>query len=695
MRRATLVLLLLASAAAADEDPLAREVEDYLDSDLDTIVVTATRSEAVAFDTPYAAESVAGETIRRRAYRTTPQVLSSLPGVMVQETSPGQGSPYIRGFTGYQNLLMIDGVRLNNSVFRSGPNEYWNLIDPLSVRSLEVVKGPASVLYGSDAIGGTVNAITSGPDWTKGYGGRVWYRGSTAESSHMVRGEGSAVRGEATGVLAGLSYKELGDLIAGDPMGRQENTGYDDWAGDVKVEHFLDPDTRLVALYQSVRQNDVPRTHSTVFGEPFHGTTVGTDLRRDNDLERELLYLQLHKERMEGFADTLRASVSWQRLDEVRDRLRTGDRRDLQGFDVNTVGLWAQLESETAAGRLTYGIDFYHDDVDSFSTANAVQGPVADDARYELLGLFVQDAIDASDRLEVTLGARFTWAEAAADRFYDPTTMAASSFAEDWTSLVGSVRATWQWVPQKWNVFGGVSQGFRAPNLSDLTRLDNARTNEFEVPATGLDPEDYLQLEIGVKGRPGRHQLQVTTFYTIIDDEIVRVPTGDVDADGNAIVTKDNVGDGWLFGVELSGAYRIRERWTLFGNLTWLDGRTDTFPTSAPVIESEYRDRVMPLTAQIGLRWEDPERRLWFEALSILAGKADRLSTRDEQDTQRIPPGGTPGYGVLHLRSGWRPVERVTLQAAVENVFDKSYRVHGSGSNMPGVNFIFSLNVDF
>jgi len=86
-----------------------------------------------------------------------------VPGVMVQKTGHGQGSPYIRGFTGFRTLLMIDGIRLNNAVFRDGPNQYWNTVDPFSIERLEVVKGPSSVLYGSDAIGGTVNVITRGP----------------------------------------------------------------------------------------------------------------------------------------------------------------------------------------------------------------------------------------------------------------------------------------------------------------------------------------------------------------------------------------------------------------------------------------------------------------------------------------------------------------------------------------------------
>ena len=89
------------------------------------------------------------------------------PSVMVQKTGYGQGSPYLRGFTGFRTLMMVDGIRLNNSTFRDGPNQYWNTVDPWSVARYEAVMGPASVLYGSDAVGGAVNALSfAPPDWS-------------------------------------------------------------------------------------------------------------------------------------------------------------------------------------------------------------------------------------------------------------------------------------------------------------------------------------------------------------------------------------------------------------------------------------------------------------------------------------------------------------------------------------------------
>jgi len=120
----------------------------------------------------------------------------------------------------------------------------------------------------------------------------------------------------------------------------------------------------------------------------------------------------------------------------------------------------------------------------------------------------------------------------------------------------------------------------------------------------------------------------------------------------------------------------------------------ETYPTSDPVKKSEPLSRLMPATANLGLRWEPREKGFWVEGLVTIAGRQDRLSTRDKGDTQRIPPGGTPGYTVLTIRAGWQVTEHVTLSLAVENVTNEDYRIHGSGLNEPGTNAVLTVAVD-
>ncbi len=660
--------------------------------ELEESVITPTLSERRRMDTPWTEDVITAEEIERRAYRTLPQALRDTPGVFVQETAVGQGSPYIRGFTGYQNLLLIDGIRLNNSVFRSGPNQYWNTIDPYTIDAMEVVMGPSSVIYGSDSLGGTVNVRTRNPYAREGrtFGGQLFYRGSTAEQSNWGRAEYWASAGD-TGVLMGVGGKDFGDLIAGSGTGEQPGTGYSQLEGDLKVETFVDPDTRLVFAYQHVAQNEVPRTHKTVDAVPFEGTTVGSELRRDLDQRRTLAYGQLHGENVDSWFDRYSLSLSWHQQEEERHRLRASG-YDEQGFTVDQLGLFGNLSSDTPLGRLTYGLDYYHDEVGSFSSSNPIQGPVADDSSYDLFGLFIQDEVEAGERLDLVLGARFSYAAVDAGSYEDPATGDPASLEDEYSAFVGSARLLYELEPDRAHLFGGVSQGFRAPGLSDLTRLDSARSNELEVASPGLEPEYTTTYEVGLKTESRRASTQVSLFYTDIRDGIIRTPTGNT-VGTDVEVVKSNVGDGHVYGVEFGGAFELHPDWTLFGNAAYQYGRQDTFPTSAPVIASETITRMMPLMAQLGLLWELPARDMWLEAQLVYADDADRLNTRDEADTERIPPGGTPGYLIANLRGGWRVTEDVTLDLALENLGDVNYRVHGSGQNMPGFNVIVGLRV--
>ncbi|MGQ0613090.1 MAG: TonB-dependent receptor [Planctomycetaceae bacterium] len=700
-----LCLLPFALPAFAEEPkppptPLDQAVESYLDA----VHVTALRGPGRALDTPYSVETASAKSLRQGLVRSAPQALAAMPGVLVQETSPAQGSPFLRGFTGYLTLFLVDGIRLNNSTFRAGPNQYFSTVDLFSVARLELVKGPASVLYGSDAVGGAVQAFTKGPTtWGEGWRGEghAFYRVSSAENSHQTRIEGGATSGTTWGAFGGVTVRHFGDVEAGGDVGRQGDTGYDEVDGDIKIERRAADGSRVVAAFQHVRQNNAPRTHRLVTAVPFHGTVPGSDLRHDFDQERWLAYVQYMKEAIGGAIDAVRVSLSWQSQEEVRDRVRPpsspggANRRDVEGVDVGTLGFFVQLESETAIGRLTYGLDFYHDDVDSFSTANAIQGPVGDDASYDLFGIYLQDVIVLTDRLTVTPGVRLTFAAADAGKVRDPLTGGAIAVSESWAAVAGSIRVLYKIAPGRWHIFGGVSQGFRAPNLSDLTRFDTARSNEVEIPAPGLDPEHYTGFELGVKASSKRGWMELALFATLIRDQILPFPTGVTDAAGLVEVSKANVGDGSIWGVEWSGGWRVRPAWTVFAILQFQRGRVSTFTSAARVEMDEPVSRLLPPSGRLGLRWEGTDGRFWAESVLVFADKADRLSSGDKRDTQRIPPGGTPGYGVVHLRGGCRIGEHVSVTVAVENLLDKAYRVHGSGTTMPGINFVLGVSGDF
>lgn len=673
---------------------------------LTDVVITATRNESATFDVPATVEVLdVADLQQRKLARTVPEALHAVPGVMVQKTGHGQGSPYIRGFTGFRTLFLIDGIRLNHSLFRDGPNQYWNTVDPLTIDRLEVVKGSGSVLYGSDAIGGTVHAITRSFDpigIARGWQPRLYYRYASAEDAQVVRGEIGAATGDAVRIFGGVSGKDFGDVRGGREVGLQPRTGYDEIGGDVKVEYRFNHDAELVFAHQQVAQDDAWRTHKTQFAKSWEGTEVGDERRRSLDQTRRLTYLQVRGRHLAPAVDGLIASLSWHTQEEEQLRIRSDGRSDREGFAVDTFGAWFQVETASPVGRWTYGGDWYRDDVASFLkryaadgslTSVHIQGPVADDANYDLAGLFAQDDVALSDGLDLIVGARYTYAHAEADRFQDPVSGEVASLSNSWDTVVGSARLLWAVDPDDhWHGFVGVSQAFRAPNFSDLTSSVEARSDEQEVPATDVAPERFLTGEIGVKARFARATFTVSYYYTDIDGMIIRAPTGTVTEDGLREVTKRNSGDGFVHGVELSGSLRLPADLTAFGAFAWLEGEVDAFITSdGPAVRAPI-NRLMPPTTTLRLRWEPEAGRGWLEGEVTAAGEADRLSPGDASDTQRIPPGGTPGYGMLTVRGGLEIRDGLTLSAAVENITDEDYRIHGSGQNEPGTNFVIGLD---
>ncbi len=675
--------------------------------DLPEVLVTA-RGEMESFAAPYATNVVpTSDFASQRLFRTPTQALNDVPGIMVQKTGHAQGSPYIRGFTGFRTLMLVDGIRLNNSVFRDGPNQYWNLIDPYTISRMEAVKGPSSVLHGSDAVGGTVNAILRRPD---GYtDGLNWYRElsgrvSTAERSWIGRAEVNATYGSTWGVRAGGTWKDFGNVDGGSSVGPQDWTGYGVCSGDFRLEYHPDKDITWTLAHYQLYEDNAWRTHKTIHGISWEGTSIGNERMRAIDESRSLTYLRYAWKNMGGLIDAMELTSSYQTLSERRWRIRSDGRADRQGIDLYTLGFGAQFQSPSRIGRWTYGVEWYHDEVDSFDrrwnadgsfAGERLQGPVGDDANYNLMGVYVQNCIPLGDRLEAILGGRYTYARAAADEVSDPNTGDQISITEDYSAFVGSARLSWLVDSEEhWNVFGGVSQGFRAPNLSDLARLDSARSDEIETPSPGLDPERYISYEAGVKAQYENFVAQAAYFFTDIEDMIVRTPTGNI-VDGDNEVTKANAGDGYVHGVELGGKVRVAPRWSVFGNVAWMYGEVDTYPTSAAAKRREPIDRLMPTTGQLGLRWDHANGKFWAETVCTAACRADELSTRDRSDAQRIPPGGTPGYVTADLRGGWRVNETLDLWAAIENLTNEDYRTHGSGVNEPGINFKFGFKVRF
>ncbi|PWB68095.1 hypothetical protein C3F09_12315 [candidate division GN15 bacterium] len=677
--------------------------------DLGSIIVTATRDEESSFRLPVIAQSLGTRSVTmRQMSRTLPEALKEIPAVSVQKTSYGQGSPYIRGFTGYHTLLMVDGVRLNNSVFRSGPNQYAGTIDPLAISRIEVVKGPGSSLYGSDAVGGTVNVVTFAPVPHPSTGrihSNLYYRYGSADLSNVGRVEFVGAVSPKIGLSGAYSSKNFGDLHPGDGP-RLPRTGYDEESMNFGLDYQMSAGSRLEAAHQQFDQNNVWRTHRTIYSVDWLGTTHGDDKRLSTDQYRDLTYVRYTVTNERGALSRLCTQLSYQTQTEDQDRIKKDNTSEIQGFAVKTTGGSIQGETPSRCGTFIYGLDFYNDRVSSYRSRYRadgslssvdIQGPVADDSRYTQVEVFIEDQLDITQRWQAIPAVRFSATDAIAGRAANPSKTGdpVLTIKKHWNHVTGSLRTlVYLDDREEWNLFGSVGGAFRSPNLSDLSRFDIALSGEQEVPTPDLNPETFVAYEIGVKHLSTSVGAQFALYYTDIDNLIVRTPRGD-SVDNRIAVTKRNSGRGYIYGVEGAVQLALGQAVQVSCSGSWQKGRLKTYPTSSVDLVEEPIDKLMPPAGTLGVRWEPGEKRPWLEILMTGATEQDDLSTADKRDTQRIPPLGTPGYLIYTFRGGVNFTSYMAVSVALENITDRAYRIHGSGQNEPGRNLVVATRLSF
>jgi hemoglobin/transferrin/lactoferrin receptor protein len=682
------ILMAALFTAQSPEQPAPQQAED--------VVITATSFAEDVMAVPYTSNTLTADDMKGTA-RSLAEATKKLPSVMLQKTAYGQSSPYIRGFTAFHNKMLIDGIPLNFAGMRSGPNQYWSTVDMYSVERLEVVRGAGSVLYGSDAVGGLVQAFTKkAPEFDgQAMHSSTTARYATAEESYVGRTDFSMSSGNDWGLYGGFTSYHFNDLTAG--SGLLPETGYSQFAGDIRYDMKLNDDFDLTVAAQSMRQIDVPRTHKTVDAVSYQGSDVGSELQRDHDQRRDLVYAKL------GF-DKGSITLSMQDHIESRDRIRTGDRRDIQGFDLRDIGLSARFETGYMGDhQLSYGTEIHRQSADSYKTSGTVsnpfistsiQGPIGDDATYDSTEAYIQDKWVLSDNSDLISGIRISNFKLSADRVENPNTGAVMNMDGSWNAITGSIRNNY-YLSDDVSVYGGISQGFRAPNLSDLT--SDIEDSVAEVPTPDLDAENFLQFEVGIKGRTDKLSYNAALYNTAIENMIVRSPTGNLLPDLTPEVAKSNVGKGYIRGVEFDLNYDLTDALSLFGMASWQDGAVDQYADAedASTLSREPTDRLMPTSMTAGLRWTSASKDFYAEAWAWSMGDADKLSFRDQADTSRIPAGGTPGFTIFGISGGMQLSDNTNWTLALENLTDEDYRIHGSGVNSPGFNVITTFTLSF
>jgi len=579
----------------------------------------ALRSRQSLFETPFAGSVVTQEQIREKQAADMFDALENEVGVLMQSTAAGQASPFVRGVTGQQVLILIDGIRMNNSVYRFGPNQYFNTIDPGMVDHIEVVRGAGSTLWGSDAIGGVINVVTRGADVDRGLaydgyeGAQFTQYFNTANSLSYSRMNVEGWVG-STGLFTGGSFSNVRNLDTGfDAIGRQPGTNYQQYAGDLKFNLLTADNALLTIALQHYEQESLPRSDRFPgFPGDLNNSNTPGGARFFDPQQRDLAYIRYQMLYPNEAMDALTTTVSYHRQREVQTRglnaLTRFQEIDVESFGLNLV---AAKHLGGSRGKLTYGIDYYYDDVDS-PFGGAASGPIIpDDATYERTGLFVNWEVPLTGRLNAVMGGRFEHIDLEATPVIEvnnnPTPVFIQPHYQDW---IGHIGLSYQ-LDHHTRLVGSISEGFRAPNLDELTANNpNVLQEGMDLPSLGLSPEHSVTYEVGLKTNHHRLRTQTFIYWTDLNDNIVPVTAGPNQ------FTRENQ-DSYIQGVEFDGELVFENDWSLYGNFWYTFGRNDF--TGAPL------SRIPPTQGIVGLRWRPLGSHDYFAIYTWLVATQDRL----------------------------------------------------------------------
>ena len=610
--------------------------------------------------------------------------------VAVQVTTPGQGSPFIRGLTGSGVLNLVDGVRLNNAIYRAAPTPYVVLVEPRLVNQIEVVRGPASVRYGSDAMGGVIQLHTQRPSFEA----QEWQTRSLFaaqfSSADLARGMRAQVEiGNADlGVRAGFSGLETGNLEGGGSTGRQVPSAYTALAGDFALLWKAAPDRKISFDVQYYKQPKTPRYDEMTTG--FGQTQPSASEFYYEPLERLFGHLRYEDDRSTPYFDSFRFDVALQR---IRDDRQTRDYESvIQTREQNTselLGISASADKTFESGiRLNWGADAYLDWVSSHrqetnlttDTTTSVPSRFPNGSTMNSYGLHADVSVDLHPALTLDGGVRYSFID---------TQIAATGASPPGRGKQNDVTGSIGLLLQFWTnteVIASFRRGFRAPNVFDLGTLGPRPGNRYNEPTSDLEPEVIYTADLGFRYLGETAQTEIFFYYSHYDDKIESISTGQFTPGGRDIVKNANTKEVRITGVEVFESVALSENGSLTFSFFWTWGeqslRTGGF---------EPADRIPPLQGKIGFPWRLGER-VRIEPYLRFAASQRRLSARDKRDP-RINPQGTPSWATLNISGEYEWSDRVSLWGELRNLTNANYREHGSGIQAQGIGLAFSFRL--
>ncbi|MCW8985759.1 MAG: TonB-dependent receptor, partial [Thermoanaerobaculales bacterium] len=590
----------------------------------DQIVVTPGRQEQASGDAPAPVTVFDRETIERIQPEKMADLFKAIPGVEIDGEGPFRGLPVIRGLSSNRVLILVDGQRLNNArestTFAGIQPALVNLSE---VERIEVLRGPASVQYGSDAIGGVINIITRQPNLGQQdfkVNGDVALEYGTISDSQAGR---VSVTGTGSGFsfYAGGSYEKVGDYTAAD--GASDDSRYEGYVlEDNTVPNSGMEQTnfnggfKFLTGQQGVLRIDAEVVRTQDVGFPgFSLETNGINFTFPN-FDRDKIGVAWNSGPVWGLSD-ISLSTYYQGINKESSSIFSFPGYTSDTFtqsEIDSIGFNAQSIANAGNHHVTFGLDFYTDNVEDTALSETCFGPFCLPPSTEVavpkseqtgLGVYVQDGWTLSNQISLQLGFRGdTFSFVSED---DPD-YPGEPFDVNDSAISGNVGVTWS-VTDNVNVTALVARGFRTPNLQErsYTGISTDQTT-FILQNPDLDSESSWNYEVGTKVRYEQYSGGFHLFYNDLTDFITLVfldPSESPDPRLDAAQFQ-NIEKATIWGAEFDLEAIFANWWTAFGSVAYMEGTNESI--------DEPLSTIPPLKIVLGLRYQ---RNAWWTEANL------------------------------------------------------------------------------
>lgn len=640
---------------------------------LSAVTVTATGYESEAVETPIATTVVERDEIERWGAQNVGDALRNQPGLAVVRDSAQGANPVIRGLGKDSIVLMVDGVRLNSAQPAGAIASFLSL--GLAER-VEVVKGPASVLYGTGALGGAINVRLPQARFEPGLRTRASLSYDVARREPRAAIVGNYSQDDHA-VMLGASLARPGDYK--EPDGRVPDTGYDSSAFIGQYRFRLDASQQLRVSVQRHEDKDVWYPGST---RPHPMPMVGSTTIHSPRQSRTLYELGYSRRGAGAQAPDLDVRVYRQEMRRQVNGRGNGIGRDLSVTDVTfaTTGADARADWLVHPQHLvSAGLDAWQMKADPSSlvavpdmstmppTLGALQpNQPFHDGKLSALGIYIQDDMQFG-RLKILAGLRHDRVKGSARAISNGMITTGLDRSDGATS--GSFSALYEVAPLL-RPYVSLARGFRAPDLRERYQNGPRQDGFFWAGSPRVAPEKATQLEIGMKGDSGQLEYALGIWRNRISNYITGTQLSGAEAAAacgaaQAAACKQtlNLGRAVLDGVDAS--------------VRWQANADQAFSAGFSRIRGKNRDLGEPLFQMpadtVSLGWEGRVAPRWsLDTRALLVrrqGRVATLFTRGGEDA-------TPGYAVLDIGASWHPGKHHTVRLAVLNAGDKRYHDH-------------------